>query len=418
MQFAPQLRRLKPLSTLDFSKLAGTPPGETFQALIRLIGEQLKLGVSWTGRGADGGRDLIFVETQEGPIKGRPVRWLVSCKDNSDSKRSVTERDVGNVSDKVRQHDCDGFLLATTTTASAALKELLDKLDADARDPIQTKVWDRFYISQMLLSDRFSSLLMQFFPEHQRREAVAKLDAAREVVEAALPRFTAGRVREHLVRWEERYDLLSAVKVAPHHADQQALIDALRLTVLGSRVSVSEAQLYKLDIDAFVSFCDILIHNFPSRAMEFLKLVAEISIDDRVIYNAIEMLRESGDFSLKDELEITCRRDSDMLYALYFDQVHSILEDLPSWGEELLKPHAVDADHVADVDILGVTFSGGSKVSVTTDVIAWVHDDLDHFRSHRSLQLKFEANLDGYSHYLRLVITHPVKLSTSFVIFN
>ena len=140
---------------------------------------------------------------------------------------------------------------------------------------------------------------------------------------------------------------------------------------------VTREAIEKLDFDPFMAFSDSLIRNFPSRAMEFLKTVAEISTDGRVIYNAIEMLRESGDFYMMDELEITRRRDSDTLYELYFEKVHDILEDLPSWAAELIKPHVGDVDHVVDVDIESVTFSGGSKVSVSTGVIAYVRDDLD-----------------------------------------
>jgi hypothetical protein len=151
------------LSTLDFSKPEGSPPGEAFEGLIRLVLERLGTVVEWTGRGADGGRDLIFIETQRGPIKARPVRWLVSCKDHSKSGRSVTQTDVGSVLEKVTQHECDGFLLATTTTASTGLKQMLDKFDISARGSIQTRVWDRFHITKMLRSDRFSHLLMQFF---------------------------------------------------------------------------------------------------------------------------------------------------------------------------------------------------------------------------------------------------------------
>src|SRR5215468_703886 len=184
--------------------------------------------VEWTGRGPDGGRDLIFIETQQGPIKARTVRWLVSCKDNSESNRAVTERDVGSVLDKVRQHKCDGFLLATTTTASTGLKEMLDKIDVSSGGPVQTKVWDRFEITQKLLSNRFSDLLTQFFPEHQRKEAVAKLDAAREVVEASLPRSAVGHVRMHLVPHAERKEFLSGSKVWPHDPGQQTIIDELK----------------------------------------------------------------------------------------------------------------------------------------------------------------------------------------------
>jgi hypothetical protein len=54
------------------------PAGKVLEAVVRLIGERLDMHVEWTGRGADRGQDLIFVETQRGPIKAASVRWLVS----------------------------------------------------------------------------------------------------------------------------------------------------------------------------------------------------------------------------------------------------------------------------------------------------------------------------------------------------
>src|SRR5262249_33180995 len=158
-----------------------------------------------------------------------------------------------------------------------------------------------FDITQMLLSSEFTDLLLQFFPDHQRREAAAKLDTAREVVEAALPRFLAGRVRERLVPFKERDSLLSGSTVWPHDAEQQALIDTLKLTVAhGLRVHVAQETIDKLHFDAFMVFSNSLIRNYTSRAIPFLKAVSETSSDGRFIYNAIEMLRESGEFSLTE----------------------------------------------------------------------------------------------------------------------
>jgi hypothetical protein len=241
LRIAKALLESNALPTLDFSKLdpprgetPATPKGETFEGLIRLLGQRLGMVAESSGRGPDGGRDLFFVETQQGPINARSVRWLVSCKDNSDSNRSVTERDIGSVTDKIQQHKCGGFLLATTTTASTGLKELLDKLDSTNGGPMQTKVWDRHDITQMLLSDRCADLLLQYFPEHHRREAVARLDAAREVVEAHLPRFVVGQVRAHLVPRKEREALLSGSKVWPHDADQQTIIDTIMASLANS----------------------------------------------------------------------------------------------------------------------------------------------------------------------------------------
>lgn len=179
------------MATLDFSELGSKPAGENLEGLVRLLGERLGLTVSWTGRGADQGRDLIFTETQSGRIGSTPIRWLVSCKDNSKTNQSVSEQDVGSVSDKVRQHDCAGFLLATTTTVGAALKAKLDGLQSNPKDRIQTRVWDRFELTAMLLSDPFADLLRQFFPKEQAKNAAIAIDAARERIEATVPRVDA-----------------------------------------------------------------------------------------------------------------------------------------------------------------------------------------------------------------------------------
>src|SRR3954453_1408935 len=137
------------MATLDFHELSSKPAGETLEGLVRLIGERLGVTVSWTGRGADQGRDLIFVEAQSGRIGSTPVRWLVNCKDNSKSNQAVSEQDVGSIVDKVRQHNCDAFLLVTTTTVGTALKAKLDALASGPQDRIQTKVWDRFELTAM-----------------------------------------------------------------------------------------------------------------------------------------------------------------------------------------------------------------------------------------------------------------------------
>lgn len=216
------------MATLDFTELDKKPPGEALEALVRLIGERLGMRVEWSGRGADGGRDLIFHETQEGPLKYRSIKWLVNCKDNSESNSSVGERDVGGVIDKTVQHKCDGFLLATTTTASTGLKEKLDSFDLSSGGSIHTKVWDRFELTKFLLEDRFSDLMLQFFPKQKARAVALTIDHAREIIEASVPRVVVGAVRRHLMRHSERYALLSGEKIWPHDEDQRGLIDGLR----------------------------------------------------------------------------------------------------------------------------------------------------------------------------------------------
>jgi restriction endonuclease len=386
------------LSTLDFSKLA-PPRGETFEGLIRLLGERLGMVVEWSGRGADGGRDLIFVERLQGPIKSRSARWLVSCKDNSDSNRSVTERDVGSVRDKLDQHKCDGFLLATTTTASTGLKERLDKLDSAERGRIQTKVWDRFELTRMLLSDECAGLLLQFFPEHHHREAVAKLDAARETVEAQLPRFIVGHLRMYLVSADERREFMSGRSVWPHDANQQAIIDDLRQYVVhGWRLDQAAQKAQDLHLDALMSFCDALILNFPLSAKDFFVELVKLSTDRSVIRNVIGILREYNSFSLSDELDITRKLDSEILYDLYYDIVsEEFLNSHSLWEKRLKECISCDEIELGAIGILELSFKVEEDIvfDSTIELSGTALHYYDRSLEHHMFNCKVQGRLNG-----------------------
>lgn len=263
------------MSTFDFTELDGRPQGEAFEALVRLIGERLGMIVQWSGRGADGGRDLFFVEEQQGALARRTIRWLVSCKDHSASGASVKEGEVGSIVDKVAQHRCEGFLLATTTTASTGLKERLDRLDVSGGGTLHTKVWDRFELTRYLSEERFVSLRQQFFPRQMARANMMTIDAAREVIETSLPRVAAGHVRRHLVSRSERLAQLDGGRVWPSDPDQRRIIDRLKIhSVDPHGLDKAVDRLTELHYDAFVAFMDALIRNFPAEARRVLAAAA------------------------------------------------------------------------------------------------------------------------------------------------
>jgi hypothetical protein len=158
----------------------------------------------------------------------------------------------------------------------------------------------------------------------------------------------------HLVPQKERWELLSANKVWPHDADQQAAIDVLKAHISKSWLTFDSAVIDKiegLNFDAFMSFCDALNRNFPTIAIEFLKAVAEAATDSGVAYNAIDMLRESENgFSLHDELQITRQFDSGTLFELYHDMVNGEFGSRRTWVRHL--EHKFEGDvSINDVEI-------------------------------------------------------------------
>ena len=316
------------MATLDFTELTDKPQGEAFEALVRQIGERLGMVVEWSGRGADGGRDLVFIERQSGPLGQRTFRWLVSCKDHSSSGTSVSEREVGSVTDKLAQHRCDGSLLATTTTASTGLKELLDRLSDAPERKVATKVWDRFEITRILSEDRFADLLRQFFPRQAAKADVLKIDAAREVIETALPRVAVGTVRQHLVPRAERLAQLDGARVCPGDPEQAGIIDRLKLRAVQRDARHDAVDwLMKLQFEPFLAFMDAMIRNFPVDARRLLTAAAKESYDGGFLFNAIEILNEFDGFTPSEEHELAQRCDPDTLHEMYRDTVSDYLSN-------------------------------------------------------------------------------------------
>ncbi|OKO76370.1 restriction endonuclease [Bradyrhizobium sp. NAS96.2] len=396
------------MATLDFSELSSKPVGETFEGLIRMVGERLGVTVSWTGRGADQGRDLVFVEAQSGRIGSTPVRWLVSCKDNSKSNQAVSEQEVGSIVDKVRQHGCDAFLLATTTTAGTALKAKLDALASNERDRIQTKVWDRFELTRMLLSDQFADLLRQFFPKQNAQNAVRELDAARQKVEASVPRQVVGAIRRHLVPHSERYASLTGAAVWPHDADQQKIIDQLRAIIVNRPLSpLIVPRLDELHFDAFLALADRVIRTFPTQAYDYLLSYAQTTTDNSRLFNLIELLREFDQFSDDLEQSIAARCDEETLWDLYHETVEEGLTDTSYWDADL--PSEIAQFHqnieIVNIEVDDLQFSGGDAVTFSATLrldVSGSTDEGEH--GYPTEQKSFLYKVSGYPDGARVSI--------------
>ncbi len=228
---------------LDLKELSAartpSPAGENLEGLARELGRRLGLSPNWSGRGSDQGRDLLFIERRKGALGSEDVRWLVSCKDFANSGRSVSEQDVGQVSDKVIQHGAAGFLLVTTTTASTGLKAMLDGIQANGRT--KTQVWDRHELEDMLLQDAHLDLTKRYLP--QSYAAFRRLGGLPQVLEA-LEALVPGPVHAKLMQVVETYQAgetwLTGERIWPHDRESSRVID-LALTALLERGNSIEA---------------------------------------------------------------------------------------------------------------------------------------------------------------------------------
>lgn len=118
---------------LDFNEIpkANNTNGEqdTFELFARDFCDMLGFKIeSGPDRGQDGGRDIIIIEKREGILNTSEIRWLVSCKHKSHSGKAVLDSDEQDISDRLRAHDCKGFMGFYSTIISSPLGRKLESL--------------------------------------------------------------------------------------------------------------------------------------------------------------------------------------------------------------------------------------------------------------------------------------------------
>jgi hypothetical protein len=147
---------------LDFTELPDD--GQLFEQLIRETLFALGLHVEWSGRGPDGGRDILCRDQLHGTIGSRPFIWLVQCKHFAHANRSVGVNDLDNIVDSCVQHGADGYLLACSTQPSSAVVNRLEAISAGRNAVLEAKYWDAVQIERLLSHSRRWSVAQRFFP--------------------------------------------------------------------------------------------------------------------------------------------------------------------------------------------------------------------------------------------------------------
>ena len=82
-------------------------------------------------RGPDGGIDIAVAESRPGIDGETIVRYLVSCKHNAHSGKAVSDSIENNITDRLKRHDCSGFIGFYSTLPSTALANALKNLGVE-----------------------------------------------------------------------------------------------------------------------------------------------------------------------------------------------------------------------------------------------------------------------------------------------
>lgn len=147
---------------LDFQELPAD--GQDFELLVREIMFREGFHVEWSGRGADGGRDIVCTEARQTILGLSSKRWLVQCKHFAHSGKSVGIGDLDDVVTSAAQHKCSGYLLACSTFPSSGVVQRLEAISANQEMRLNTSFWDAVQIERMLATPLMWRVAQRFFP--------------------------------------------------------------------------------------------------------------------------------------------------------------------------------------------------------------------------------------------------------------
>lgn len=331
---------------LDFRELQKGPAGEDLEALVRELGESLGLKPSWSGRGADQGRDLFFTELRGGVIAAHPMRWLVSCKDHARSGRSAPEADAGAVLEKLEQHQAQGFLFVTTTTASTGLKAMLDSLHRPSIR--ETCVWDRTELERLLLKPQHVDIVRRYLPSsYTAWTRLSSLSQALEALDVLLPPPVAGHVRKVIDTYRAGEEWLTGEQVWPHDADGANIIDWVLHALLEGKDPRGAARMLVesgLEFDAFERLLGTLVSVRSEQTRALCYELVRIGESDGMALFAFRFLVDRYELEDEEHVALAAELSDSDLREIYEDEVSEFLsETIQSDPTRFSAWHDIDA---------------------------------------------------------------------------
>ncbi|MEI9920918.1 MAG: restriction endonuclease [Bacteroidota bacterium] len=154
---------------LDFKELS--KDGNDLELLIREILLTKGYKVQWSGKGPDGGKDLICHENRESEFLADSKVWLLQCKHKAHSGNAVGLEELDDIVDSCNHHQAKGYMLICSTYPSSKVIERLEGITRNLKNDIDAIYWDAVKIEQILSTPRLWRIAQSFFPKSSKNSS-------------------------------------------------------------------------------------------------------------------------------------------------------------------------------------------------------------------------------------------------------
>lgn len=178
---------------IDFTRIES---GEEFELLCEDLLQAMGFAIeAKVARGPDLGKDIIAAQTVTDRAGfSETHRYLIECKHYAVSGKSVQERDIGSPIARMGTHNCDRYVLVTSTVPAEKVRAQLAGIP-NAVPNYRATTWSRGDLACLL--DEHPGVRERYFPS-EAPQAVTPAGALAETVEGLL-RVMGFACQEHQV---------------------------------------------------------------------------------------------------------------------------------------------------------------------------------------------------------------------------
>ncbi|MEE1898333.1 restriction endonuclease [Flavobacterium rakeshii] len=151
---------------LDFKEIP--KDGNNFELLVRELLLIKGYRVLWSGKGSDGGKDLLCYENRESEFINDSKLWLIQCKHKAHSGNSVGTSDLDDIVDSCNHHGAKGYLLVCSTYPSSTVVSKLEGITNNPKNDIEATYWDSVKLEQLLSTPKLWRVAQIFFPNSSK----------------------------------------------------------------------------------------------------------------------------------------------------------------------------------------------------------------------------------------------------------
>ncbi len=239
---------------------------ETFEFLCRDILIEFGLEIErHPSRGADRGVDVVATYAETDKLGYQNIlRVAVECKHFAKSGRSVREADVGNVVERVLSHNCNRYLLMTSTLASTSLAHQLEGITNNPSIPIRAMSWSRVELLERIAKS--PNLKLKYFPARAVVQKTTSEETTFQTIAVHLHPDFSDELLELITAWNRVQKKIEFVPIRPPREFEAQLLSrkAIRTDaaiILASRIK----KISGFDLpDGIIQFCEGRLHDDES----------------------------------------------------------------------------------------------------------------------------------------------------------